>query len=130
VLYSAEVRGWLVADWVSPQGLDARIHLTFSPSIEALEIETSTACIQLCNKNGQYFWVCPLQAAKPEITPGWVSGGYGEKQASLQAEFCFTGAAVQYWTLLPEMKDSDLEARNKSLLNIWEQLKAASLLEG
>ncbi|NTV35761.1 MAG: hypothetical protein HGA53_02295, partial [Anaerolineaceae bacterium] len=129
VLYVSEARAWLIADRIFPEGLDARIHMMFSPGINAEEVETPFHGVHLCNDHGKSFWVCSMQVEKPKITQGWVSNAYGVRQESLQAEFCLTGKSVHYWALLPESGKNDLETRIQTLFKFWEQSNGASYIE-
>jgi hypothetical protein len=128
VLYDLEAGAWLVADWVFPAGLEARIHLNFSPGIKAEGIEVPFRGIQLHSNSRKCFWICSMQGEKPEITPNWISNAYGVKQESLQAEFHFAGNPIHFLTLLPEESGKEVGTRIQTLLKTWEYSQGASYL--
>lgn len=129
VLYSPEAHAWLVADWISPDGLDARIHLSFPSGISAKAIENPVPSIHLSNKNGTSFWVCFLQGEKLEISQSWMSNSYGVKQKSLQAEICLSGSAIHLWTLLPGKQKNDIGMRIQTLVETWKNSRGISYIK-
>jgi hypothetical protein len=129
ILYSSKSKGWLIADSIYPNGIDAKIHLSFSSGIQAIEIDSPTSGIKLTNKKGQSFFIFNLQNTRPQIGKCWVSRSYGIKEDAYQAEFVFSSNALQYWTLLSEEDNFDLDIRNQNLINAWNQLSYTHYLK-
>jgi hypothetical protein len=129
IIYSAEARAWLIADRVSPDGLGARIHLSFPSGIFADAIEKPIPTIHLRNNNGKSFWVCFMQGEKPEISQSWMSNSYGAKQECFQVEIKLAGNPIHFWTLLPGKQRGEIGIRNQKLVKTWETLQGTSYME-
>lgn len=128
VIYVVEARAWLIADQVIPEGKNARIHMTFQSGINTREIDLPYPGIQLSNNEGKSFCIYSLQGGKPEITRCWVSGSYGVKQDSFQAEFLYSGNPNHLWALLPENTNDNSENRINVLLSKWKVIKKTVII--
>lgn len=120
VIYIVEAQAWLIADQVIPEEKNARIHMTFPSGINVREIDSPYPGIQLSNNEEKSFCLYSLQGGKPEITQCWVSGSYGVKQESFQAEFLYSGNPNHLWVLLPENTNDNSENRINVLLSKWK----------
>jgi hypothetical protein len=129
VLYSPEAHAWLIADRISPDGLDARIHLSFPSGISANAIVDPIPTIHLRNNNGKSFWINFMQGGIPEISQSWMSNSYGVKQESLHAEINVAGTPIHLWTLLPGKQRGEIGMRIKTLVKTWETLQGSSYME-